>query len=166
MNPCTAAITIEKCMQYVPPGVRQSLVPMRLHCRQLCNNVATSSLLIASARRSRGWDGCCSWVWLSAPAFRLGAGNCVPPPFRAREPQSLEARSFHGMASWLLQIGGLRRSERPIHHGTTTWTPADPRTGGRGAVVGLHMATDDHSGYHLSTPGPDLVASPPTFQFP
>ena len=70
------------------------------------------------------------------------------------------------MASWLLQIGGLWRSERPIRYGTATWAPADPRTGGRGAMAGLHMVTDDHSGYRLSTPGPDLVASPPTFQFP
>ena len=70
--------------------------------------------------RSRGWGGCCSWGWLSAPAFRFRVGHCVPPPMRAREAQLLEARSFHGMASWLLQIGCLWRSERPIRRGTTT----------------------------------------------
>ena len=70
------------------------------------------------------------------------------------------------MASRLLQIGSLWRSERPIHRSSTTWAPADARAGGRGAMLGLHMVTDDHCGYRLSTPGPDLVASPPTFQFP
>ena len=57
-------------------------------------------------------------------------------------------------------------SERPSRRGTATWAPAGPRTGARGVMDGLHMVTDDHSGYRLSPPGPDLVASPPTFQFP
>ena len=48
------------------------------------------------------------------------------------------------MASWLLQIGGLWRSERPIRRGTATWAPADPRAGDRGvmdAIISLRTAT-------------------------
>ena len=42
------------------------------------------------ARRSRGWGGCCSWGWLSAPAFGLGAENYVLPPLQARVAQPPE----------------------------------------------------------------------------
>ena len=66
---------------------------------------ATSLRMERVARRAGG--GCFGWACLRAPVFRLRAGHCVPPPFRAQDPQAPEVRSSGGMVSQLLQIGGL-----------------------------------------------------------
>ena len=83
----------------------QSLVSMRLHCRKLCNHSLYDSqkgrwchrkdadVAPDGARRSRDRGYSFGWAWLSAPASRLRAEDCVPPPLRA----SL-ARSFRGTA--------------------------------------------------------------------
>ena len=102
----------------------QSLVSMRLHCRKLCNHSLYDSqkgrrcrrkdadVAPDGARRSRDRGYSFGWAWLSAPASRLRAEDCVPPPLRAREAQPTEARSFRGTACGLSSCSS--RNQEPV----------------------------------------------------